>query len=67
ERKDGAPSKEFDSNLTQSTLGRERELVDTLMKAATEDLGFSQGKPRSLSPSPPKPQQPTSIFGRMTQ
>ncbi|KAK9068732.1 hypothetical protein SSX86_012847 [Deinandra increscens subsp. villosa] len=126
EHRSGSPSKKFDSNLTQSTIGRERELVDTVMKAATEDLGFSQGKPvatyviykgllhykafepdittifdrtiqmmgsaieksdeikhmaywlsvtstllflvqKTLSPSPPKPQQPTSLFGRMTQ
>ncbi|XP_076898551.1 myosin-7-like [Bidens hawaiensis] len=122
----GSPSKKFDSNLTQSTIGRERELVDNVMKTATQDLGFSQGKPvatyviyksllhckafepdittifdrtiqmmgsdiekseeikhmaywlsvtstllfliqKTLSPSPPKPQQLTSLFGRMTQ
>ncbi|KAK1426383.1 hypothetical protein QVD17_15054 [Tagetes erecta] len=126
ERQSGTPSKKFDSNLTQSTIGRERELVDNVMTAATQDLGFSQGKPvatyviyksllhckafepdittvfdriiqmmgsaiekseeikhmaywlsvtstllfliqKTLSPSPPKPQQPTSLFGRMTQ
>ncbi|KAD3337017.1 hypothetical protein E3N88_32537 [Mikania micrantha] len=126
EHQSGSPSKKFDSNLTQSTIGRERELVDTVMKSATQDLGFSQGKPiatyviyksllhckafehdvttifdriiqmmgsaieesedikhmaywlsvtstlffliqKTLSPSPPKPQQPTSLFGRMTQ
>nr|XP_043611344.1 myosin-14-like [Erigeron canadensis] len=126
ERQSSSPSKKFDSNLTQSTIGRERELVDTLMEVATEDLGFSQGKPivtyviyksllhnkafeeeittifdriiylmgsaiekkedikhmaywlsvtstllfliqRTLSPSPPKPPPPTSLFGRMTQ
>ncbi|KAL8214225.1 hypothetical protein R6Q57_003674 [Mikania cordata] len=126
EHQSGSPSKKFDSNLTQSTIGRERELVDTVMKSATQNLGFSLGKPiatyviyksllhckafehdvttifdriiqmmgsaieesedikhmaywlsvtstllfliqKTLSPSPPKPQQPTSLFGRMTQ
>ncbi|KAJ0510529.1 putative myosin ATPase [Helianthus annuus] len=126
EHQSGSPSNKFNSNLTQSTIGRERELVDNVMKAATEDLGFSQGKPvatyviyksllhckafepdittvfdriiqmmgsaiekseeikhmaywlsvtstllfliqRTLSPSPPKPEQPTSLFGRMTK
>ncbi|KVI00396.1 Dil domain-containing protein [Cynara cardunculus var. scolymus] len=103
ERQSGTPSKKFDSNLTQSTIGRERDLVEALRKVATEDVGFCQGKPvatyviyksllhwktfeadittvfdriiqmmgsaieRTLSPSPPKPQQPASLFGRMTQ
>lgn len=126
ERRNGAPSKEFNSNLTNSTIGQERESVEALMKAATQELGFSQGKPvatyviyksllhwktfeleittvfdriiqaigssiekkedlkhmaywlsftstllfliqKTLSPAPQKPQQPTGLFGRMTQ
>nr|KAJ0228604.1 hypothetical protein LSAT_V11C100029560 [Lactuca sativa] len=126
QQRNGGPSKEFDSNLTNSTIGKERDLVDALMKAATQELGFSQGKPvatyviyksllhwktfeleittvfdriiqtigssiekkedikhmaywlsftstlffliqKTLSPAPHKPQQPTSLFGRMTQ
>ncbi|KAL4561162.1 hypothetical protein LXL04_033324 [Taraxacum kok-saghyz] len=126
QQKNGAPSKEFDSNLTQSIIGKERDLVEALMKAVTQELGFSQGKPvatyviyksllhwktfeleittvfdriiqtigssiekkedlkhmaywlsftstlffliqKTLSPAPQKAQQPTSLFGRMTQ
>ncbi|KAI3683045.1 hypothetical protein L1987_83541 [Smallanthus sonchifolius] len=39
------PSEKFDSKFTQSTIGKERGPVDTVMKATTQDLGFSQGKP----------------------
>ncbi|KAL4578494.1 hypothetical protein LXL04_014617 [Taraxacum kok-saghyz] len=45
QQKNGAPSKEFDRNLTQSIIGKERDLDEALMKAATQELGFSQGKP----------------------
>ncbi|KAL8258525.1 hypothetical protein R6Q59_026478 [Mikania micrantha] len=37
--------KRFDSSLRQSALDRQRENVDILIKASTEDLGFSNGKP----------------------
>ncbi|XP_035838614.1 myosin-6 [Helianthus annuus] len=41
----GASMQRFDSNLRQSAIDRHRENVDKLIKATTEDLGFSNGKP----------------------
>ncbi|XP_071718408.1 myosin-14-like [Rutidosis leptorrhynchoides] len=74
EGQSGSPSKKFDSNLTQSTIGRERELVDTVMTAVAQDLRFSQGKPvatyviyKSLLHCKAFESEITTVFDRIIQ
>ncbi|KVI08151.1 Dil domain-containing protein, partial [Cynara cardunculus var. scolymus] len=68
------PMKRFDSSLRQSAIEKHRENVDTLIKAATEDLGFSNGKPvvtyiiyKSLVHWKVFEAERTSVFDRLIQ
>ncbi|KAI3746816.1 hypothetical protein L6452_09257 [Arctium lappa] len=68
------PMKRFDSSLRQSAIEKHRENVDTLIKAATEDLGFSNGKPvvtyiiyKSLVHWRVFEAERTSVFDRLIQ